>query len=256
MTCALTVASRPTPSFRIATRHATPGATDRCNGRPTSETPWPRPSRAGAAIPWDHCGSASWHPLRKHGGAMACRASEPRDDASLRDGRGRWWWGWLVLLWILRPSEARAEAPKVDGPAPLELSAGPPDDPVRLRLGASVWVRGEIHQQPETTWAVPQRTRVEAQARWRGLSSFVQIQDVRSWGTEPSTTSTPATTGCTRATSSWAADGARPRASSAWVARSTSSARCASSARRPGTPTCAASTRSACGGATGRSRST
>ena len=126
---------------------------------------------------------------------MACRASEPRDDASLRDGRGRWWWGWLVLLWILRPSEARAEAPKVDGPAPLELSAGPPDDPVRLRLGASVWVRGEIHQQPETTWAVPQRTRVEAQARWRGLSSFVQIQDVRSWGTEPSTTSTPATTG-------------------------------------------------------------
>lgn len=101
----------------------------------------------------------------------------------------------VVALWLVGPATARAEPP-ASGPAPLEVVAGPQDDPVRVRFGASVWARGQVRSKPpETTWRVPQRTRLQADARWRGLRGFVQVQDVRDWGAAPSTISTPATTG-------------------------------------------------------------
>lgn len=102
----------------------------------------------------------------------------------------------LLVAWVVPPADAAAAEPP-PGPAPLEITAGRQDDPVRLRLGASVWLRGEVRSSPpaEARWVVPQRTRLQADLRWRGLRTFVQLQDVRGWGTAPSLTSTPATTG-------------------------------------------------------------
>lgn len=125
-------------------------------------------------------------------------ARPPYDAASAlaSEGRLRWWWAWLAALWLVWPSEAAA-APAVEGPPPLELELGRTDQPLTLRFGASVWGRGTVRSRPpeSTEWAIPQRTRLSADVHWRGIGAFVQVQDVREWGTEPSTTSTPATTG-------------------------------------------------------------
>ena len=69
-------------------------------------------------------------------------------------------------------------------------------DPVTLELGASYWVRGQMDQQEGTPdWAVPQRVRAQVGARYRIVSAFVQLQDVREWGSASSDRATDPYTG-------------------------------------------------------------
>jgi len=106
--------------------------------------------------------------------------------------------GWLrsaLVFGLMLGSATAAAAPLHEGPAPLELTAGDPADPLHFGLGASVWLRGEARAESGPVgWQIPQRTRVQVEARWRGLRSFVQVQDVRAWGTADTIT-TAATTG-------------------------------------------------------------
>ncbi|MCA9706404.1 MAG: alginate export family protein [Myxococcales bacterium] len=97
---------------------------------------------------------------------------------------------WVVML----HGTVAWGAPRHEGPPPLELSVGEAD-PLHFGLGASVWLRGEVRAESgEPTFVIPARTRAQVEARWRGLRSFVQFQDVRRWGSSADLT-TSATTG-------------------------------------------------------------
>jgi len=138
-----------------------------------------------------------WHPWRSTV-VLFMQGSSSIEAPFRTRGPGQWFGvGFGALLFCLGlglPGRAQA-APLHPGPPPIEIEVGDADDPLRVNLGASVWLRGEYRSQPpESRVVVPQRTRVQMEARWRGLTTFIQLQDVRAWGTA-SPTSTPPTTG-------------------------------------------------------------
>jgi len=82
-------------------------------------------------------------------------------------------------------------------PPGLTLRVGP-DQALAFSMGASYWARFGIRADgadEAPRWGIPQRVRASIGVDWRGLSTFVQFQDVRQWGTDPSPQSTRPSTG-------------------------------------------------------------